>query len=192
MTFRIEPVKYEDIDILYDLYVHAHVTDPLQPFLYPSLSWAEQIQFESTGPKEVFLKHPWVHYHKIVDAETGIAAWSRWHFPRVLKDHEKEEKTDKDYFPEKIPEGANQELMQEFFDKILKVEEEYIDREKRYFINYLAVHPDYQRKGLGSMLMRIGLDAADRDGAETFLVATAKARYKASRRGRNSNLFVYD
>lgn len=50
-------------------------------------------------------------------------------------------------------------------------------------INYLAVHPDYQRKGLGSRLLRIGLDAADRDNAEAFLIATAKGAPLYSKMG---------
>ncbi len=49
----------------------AHQTDPLYPYLYPKLSWAEQLAFESAGPKEVFLHHPWVKYHKAVEIETG-------------------------------------------------------------------------------------------------------------------------
>lgn len=57
-------------------------------------------------------------------------AWSRWHFPRLLKEEEKET-FDEDYFPE-IPDGANTELVQDWFDKILVAEEKYIDREKGY------------------------------------------------------------
>lgn len=70
MTFRVEPVLYDEIDILYDIYLQAHLTDPLYPYLYPRISWAEQVKFESAGPKEVFLRHPWVHYHKVVEVET--------------------------------------------------------------------------------------------------------------------------
>jgi hypothetical protein len=72
MVFRIEPALYEDMDILYDIYIRAHQTDPLYPYLYPKLSWAEQLAFESVGPKEVFLRHPWVKYHKAVEVETGF------------------------------------------------------------------------------------------------------------------------
>lgn len=41
-------------------------------------------------------------------------------------------------------------------------------------MNILAVRPDYQRKGLGAMLLEDGLALADRDGCKTYIEASAK------------------
>jgi GNAT superfamily N-acetyltransferase len=41
-------------------------------------------------------------------------------------------------------------------------------------VNILAVRPEYQRKGLGGMLLEDGLALADRDGCKTFIEASAK------------------
>jgi GNAT superfamily N-acetyltransferase len=41
-------------------------------------------------------------------------------------------------------------------------------------VNILAVRPEYQRKGLGAMLLEDGLALADRDGCKTYIEASAK------------------
>jgi len=41
-------------------------------------------------------------------------------------------------------------------------------------VNILAVRPEYQRKGLGGMLLEDGLALADRDGCKTYIEASAK------------------
>ena len=71
MTFKVELAVYEDIEPLIDLYLKAFETDELYPYLYPNLSWDEIVQFESSGPKVVFHKYPWVKLYKVVEVETG-------------------------------------------------------------------------------------------------------------------------
>ena len=44
----------------------------------------------------------------------------------------------------------------------------------RSVLEVLAVHPSHQRRSLGSMLIKAGLDMADRDGARTYIEASAK------------------
>ena len=39
--------------------------------LYNYLSHEEKRKFEFGGPKEVFLKCPWIKCHKMVEVETG-------------------------------------------------------------------------------------------------------------------------
>lgn len=44
----------------------------------------------------------------------------------------------------------------------------------RKVLETLAVHPSHQRKGLGTLLIKTGLDLADRDRARTYIEASAK------------------
>ena len=39
-------------------------------------------------------------------------------------------------------------------------------------LQMLAIHPNHQRKGLGSRLIRLGLEEADRLGARTYIEAS--------------------
>ena len=41
-------------------------------------------------------------------------------------------------------------------------------------VNLLAVRPEYQRKGIGGLLLEHGLALADRDGARTYIEASQK------------------
>lgn len=72
-----------------------------------------------------------------------IVAWSRWHFPRPLKDEERG-KMDPDYFAD-IPPGSNIALCEEWFSKLEEVEFKYIDREGGFcmsimFLSLISFH----------------------------------------------------
>lgn len=43
-------------------------------------------------------------------------------------------------------------------------------------MNILFTHPDHRRKGVGSLVMKWGLDHADRLGLEAFLEATKEGK----------------
>ncbi|KAL4954834.1 acyl-CoA N-acyltransferase [Aspergillus filifer] len=43
---------------------------------------------------------------------------------------------------------------------------------KHYYLDTLATHPDYQRRGAGSMLLRWGCELADKDGVALYVDAS--------------------
>ena len=47
---------------------------------------------------------------------------------------------------------------------------------KRKVLNILFTHPEYRRKGVGSLVMRWGLDHADKLGSESFVEATVEGK----------------
>ncbi|KAL2022932.1 hypothetical protein VTK56DRAFT_4147 [Thermocarpiscus australiensis] len=47
---------------------------------------------------------------------------------------------------------------------------------KMWYLMILAVDPDYQRRGIGKMLLQHGLDLAAQEGRDVFLIATAEGR----------------
>ncbi len=70
-NFKLELAAYSDIETLIDVYFHAFANDPLYPYLYPNVSWATKVLFESSGPKRVFQTQPWVKLYKVTEVKTG-------------------------------------------------------------------------------------------------------------------------
>ncbi|KAK4118627.1 acyl-CoA N-acyltransferase [Parathielavia appendiculata] len=48
--------------------------------------------------------------------------------------------------------------------------------ENTWFLVHLAVDPNHQRRGIGKMLVRYGLDLAQKDGKDAFLISTPAGR----------------
>lgn len=46
------------------------------------------------------------------------------------------------------------------------------DRAESWYLELLAVHPDYQGKGVGRMIVRWGLDRADEEGVCASVIST--------------------
>lgn len=47
----------------------------------------------------------------------------------------------------------------------------------------LATHPDYQRRGVGKMLLNWGIEQAQQDKTNVFLTATAEGRFLYKNQG---------
>ncbi|KAL9065393.1 MAG: hypothetical protein Q9161_008249 [Pseudevernia consocians] len=110
---------------------------------------------------------------KAVDEETGeIVGVSRWQFPYSLSEEQSAEKEKLRKDSPAKPEGFNRELENEILAAIDKFQEEWVDESTHFG---LAVSPDHQRLGLGSLLVRDGLDKVDEAGARAFLEAAPVA-----------------
>ncbi|KAL9065781.1 MAG: hypothetical protein Q9161_008006 [Pseudevernia consocians] len=100
-------------------------------------------------------------------------AVARWQFPFSLSAEQQVEKEELQKATPARPEGWNKELEHEFSGALDKLQEKWVDDSKDYVLLGLAVLPTHQRLGLGSLLIRKGLAAADEVGARTYLESSA-------------------
>jgi len=70
------------------------------------------------------------------------------------------------------PQGSNLEVCYAKFGGLDEKRQKHVDPETTYVAVLLATHPDYQRKGLASMLLRHAFEMADREGKKIYIEAT--------------------
>lgn len=78
------------------------------------------------------------------------------------------------------PPGANVEAMKDFWADLEKVKEEVMRRREGrgvyWYLTALAADVAYQGRGAGKALLEWGIQRADREGRECFLVANVNSR----------------
>ncbi|KAL3705681.1 hypothetical protein TMatcc_009354 [Talaromyces marneffei ATCC 18224] len=74
-------------------------------------------------------------------------------------------------FPQWHP-SSPYERCEEFIDILEKERMRVMGDEKHYYLDTVGTHPNYQRRGAGSMLVQWGCDLADRDDVSAYVDAS--------------------
>ncbi|PCG94400.1 Acyl-CoA N-acyltransferase [Penicillium occitanis (nom. inval.)] len=74
-------------------------------------------------------------------------------------------------FPQWHP-SSPYERCEGLIDALEKERRRVMGDEKHYYLDTVGTHPDYQRRGAGSMLVKWGCDLADRDGVSAYVDAS--------------------
>jgi len=104
--------------------------------------------------------------------DSEVAAFSKWVYPHT-PDPNAEDPEIAIHKESQVP-GSNDKLVIEFFTKFLHGRKKWIIPETHYFMSILAVRPEFQRRGLGSMLLTPVLELVDKENAKTFIQGSAK------------------
>lgn len=160
------------------------------------------------------------YYYKLVDNETGtIVAYALWQVPTPAgsveeegrEEEERKQAEEKHKKDERLPEGTNVPLMEDFNAETDKMRKKYVDRSQDYskhepsllssqaltpslqVLKAIATLPEYQGRGCGSQLLRHGLVAVDAQGARAWLEATPQGRRVYMEHGwRDVDAMVFD
>ncbi|KAI8665390.1 hypothetical protein LRP88_04101 [Fusarium phalaenopsidis] len=164
----LEKATLEDVPALTELW-YAGFTDPGVRYLWPDTpgmrKWWDEANREDLANKT------YQHYIKVIDPSSKdhqgrprIAAFAKW-------DTATQEERGPRYpaWNPDMPLQAIEDFIQSLENSRQGV---MAGKIKHYYLDTLVTHPEYQRRGAGSMLMKWGCDLADENGAELYVDAS--------------------
>ncbi|KXJ87047.1 acyl-CoA N-acyltransferase [Microdochium bolleyi] len=167
----LEPCTLADMPLLSDLWFAAF-TDPGLRVLWPDTprvrAWwdlSNTSDFTHKPDTQVFLK---VVDRATLDPATSrprIAAYAKWDLCCPPRDAGQR-------YPAWAEPDMPARVCDEFFAREAAERARVMGDERHYYLDTLATHPDYQRRGAGSMLVRWGVDRAAQDGVGVYLDAS--------------------
>ncbi|KAF6796489.1 GNAT family [Colletotrichum sojae] len=166
-SLRLEEVTLEDVPQLTEVWFAAF-TDPSLRRLWPDTPGVRRWWDEAN--RHDILRKPFQRYVKVVDptapddrGRPRIAAFAKW-------DMSMPEDRGRRYPPwhEDMPGDVCDEFMQREERERRRV----MGDEKHYYLDTVATHPNYQRRGCGAMLVRWGCDLADQNGVGAYVDAS--------------------
>ncbi|KAJ5115399.1 hypothetical protein NUU61_001158 [Penicillium alfredii] len=166
-ALRLETVTLDDVPAMTEVWFAAF-TDPDLRRLWPDTPGVRK--WWDDANHHDLLNKPFQRYVKIIDPESTdahgrarIAAYAKW-------DLAMPEERGRRYPP------WNEDMPGEECDTFFAREESERRRvmgdQKHYYLDTLATHPDYQRRGAGSMLLKWGCDLADANGVGAYVDAS--------------------
>jgi ribosomal protein S18 acetylase RimI-like enzyme len=129
------------------------------------------------------LQTPNTVHHKIVDTDTDPEkpiAFASW---QIFRTELTQEELDAHCAMPTMYPGRNKEAILAFWSGLFGSRDEVIGARPHIYLTMLATHPDYQRRGAGSMLMQWAADEGDRLGLEVFIEASPPGRILYSKFG---------
>ncbi|CAI7572732.1 unnamed protein product [Penicillium pancosmium] len=164
---QLEPLTLEDTPALTELWFAAF-TDPELRRVFPDTPAVRQWL---TDANQHDLTHkPFQKYIKVIDpistdqqGRPRIAAYAKW-------DTSMPEERGGRYPP--WHEEMSASLCDEFFRKEEENRIRVMGEKKHFYLDTVATHPDYQRRGAGSMLVGWGCDLADSQGVLAYVDAS--------------------
>ncbi|KAI4102254.1 MAG: hypothetical protein L6R37_004504 [Teloschistes peruensis] len=194
MVFEVVAAEPSDIPAIASMHIAAFKEDPIMGHLMPKATYQDQYDYFANFYRKSFAEKQLTGsvFRKVVETETGkLVGFSKWKYAYSLTPEQQAEKKKLDT-KRTYPEGTNVALYEQFFGELDNLRKKNCDEYKDYckppsrhrfamapancytVLHLLIIDPAYQRKGLGTMLIRESLAAADRDNARAYVEASPK------------------
>ncbi|KAJ5555760.1 hypothetical protein N7535_008193 [Penicillium sp. DV-2018c] len=178
-SLEIHPALPTDASALTELF-HATFTGPFNERMFPRqpdvTEWWEKnfhnsiTQSIAGTNNEVILKVT----SSSTDGANPIVAFARWKVPGngAGADHDRHEPESEVVWAP----SCDKELCDRFFSEMEVQHRKLLGGRRHYYLDMLGVHPSQKGRGLGSKLLRWGLERADAEGLEVYLSASPEGR----------------
>ncbi|RMJ01506.1 hypothetical protein CDV36_015752 [Fusarium kuroshium] len=164
----LERAALDDIPALTELW-YAGFTDPGVRYLWPDTPGVRR--WWDDANRQGLANKAYQHYMKVIDTNSKdrqgrplTVAFAKWDMA-----------TQEERGP-RYP-AWNQDMplqaIESFIQSLEISRQQVMSRKtKHYYLDTLVTHPEYRRRGAGSMLMRWGCDLADENGVEVYVDAS--------------------
>ncbi|GAB1213998.1 hypothetical protein ATERTT37_003154 [Aspergillus terreus] len=181
MGFVVLPATLSDIRSVYDVWFAAFRGQVILDLIYPGTNLDDEAfrKLHADGTLEYWKGLTMEYTFKCVDTETGkivgMATWQVYWRERTAEERVK-------------PwigwlEGQQRERAETFLGQLWEKREKYIGEKRHVYCHTVAVHPDYQGRGVGKKLMQWGLDIAEQLKVPIYLESTHEGRSLYERLG---------
>jgi len=178
MVLQLSPLKEEEIQqwevtaaTAFESGLGHLLTGPNTP---------ENIAEKSAKALKDLKENPASRYLKVTDSETGeIVAGAQW---LTYTNGNSEAELDK-MFKTDTGEPGYRADWEPVYAHLKDNRREIMGKRPYYYLNVLFTHPKHHRRGAGAMLLRWGMEEADRLGVECYMEASIEGRPLYERNG---------
>ncbi|KAE8837580.1 hypothetical protein PTNB85_04915 [Pyrenophora teres f. teres] len=174
MGFVVLPALISDISAVYDVYFAAFKENPITRALFPSVTVADLVDAKSefrqghTAHVSEYWKTSLSQYtYKCVDTETnrivGMALFDVYVTPSDWKKGEVV-----------WLQGKERERAESFLLPLWNIREKLWLNERYAYCHVMAVHPDFQRRGVGELIFKFGTAIAQQAGLPLYIESSKK------------------
>ncbi|KAF9885571.1 hypothetical protein FE257_012777 [Aspergillus nanangensis] len=172
MGFILLPATLADIRAIYDVWFASFKGQLILDLIYPDTNLDDEAfrKVHAEGTLEYWKGLTMEHTFKCVDTETGrIAGMATW---QVYWRERTAEERIKPWIG--WLEGAQRQRAEGFLGQLWEKREKWIGEKKHIYCHTVAVHPEYQGRGVGKHLVQWGLDTAEQLQVPIYLESTVE------------------
>ncbi|KAJ5561976.1 hypothetical protein N7535_003561 [Penicillium sp. DV-2018c] len=172
MSFVVVPATLPQIRDIYDVWFAAFKGQLILDLIYPGTDLNDEAfrKVHAEGTLEYWKGLSMEHTFQCIDAITGkIAGMATWQVYWRGRTDEERQKPWIGWL-----QGDQRERAEGFLEQLWEKREKWIGSNPHVYCHTVAVHPDYQGKGVGARLMQWGVDVAEQLSLPIYLESTVE------------------
>lgn len=170
MAFKLRPGKPEDVPEFVKIFFDGFSNHPITARVFrPGTKEAMDFWQNSLASE---IKDTNARFLAIEDISTTpptMAAFAKWNRVEASDNPPAE-------LPNNWPSNGDTDLAKRFFGELGAKHAEIMGGREHWYLELIATRADYQRRGLGVMLVQWGIDRADEEGWECYLDSTPEGK----------------